>query len=100
MLLMPSRWGFEGAIAVERSAVADLPAWSIDLHRPDLTSAPDFLVRGRFQCAIAQVASDSIAGAWGFTQWATPWLPAAVLSAMTVAILLGVVVALRRRDPV
>jgi ABC-type multidrug transport system ATPase subunit/pSer/pThr/pTyr-binding forkhead associated (FHA) protein len=100
MYLMPSRWGFEGAIASERAAIAASPAWNIDLHKPDITNAPDFLVGGRFQCAIAQLASDSITGAWGFTEWATFWLPWAVLGGMTVAMFAVLLVALRRRDPV
>ena len=53
MFLMPSRWGFEGAIANERLAIASSPAWNVDLHKPDLTSAPDFIVGGKFHCAIA-----------------------------------------------
>jgi hypothetical protein len=97
---MPSRWGFEGAIAAERLAVSTAPAWNIDLNRPDLTSLPDFLNSGRFQCALAQMASDSIAGAWGFTEYAAPWFPSAVLFAMTLAMLAILLIALRRRDPV
>jgi ABC transport system ATP-binding/permease protein len=100
MYLMPSRWGFEGAIAVERAALASRPAWNIDLHKPDLTSVPDFLTGGKFQCAIAQMASDSIAGAWGFTEWSVPWMPATVLFATTVAMFAVLLVALKRRDPV
>jgi ABC transport system ATP-binding/permease protein len=100
MYLMPSRWGFEGAISIERAAIAASPAWNIDLHKPDLTSLPDFLVGGRFQCAVAQVASDSITGAWGFTEWSTIWLPWAVLAAMTASMIVVLLIALRRRDPV
>ncbi|HZU85164.1 MAG TPA: ABC transporter permease, partial [Polyangiaceae bacterium] len=100
MYLMPSRWGFEGAIAGERTAIADSPAWNIDLHKPDLTSLPDFVVAGKFQCAIAQVASDSLTGAWGFVEWAAAWLPAAVLGGMTLAMMIVLLAALKRRDPV
>ena len=100
MLVMPSRWGFEGAITPERMAIASLPAWNVDLNKPDLTSLPDFITAGRFQCAAAQVASDSISGAWGFTEWSTLWLPAAVLYGMTFIILVVLLIALRRRDPV
>jgi len=100
MYLMPSRWGFEGVIAVERAAVAGQAAWNIDLHKPDLTSAPDFLAAGKFQCAIAQVASDTISGAWGFTEWNMPWMPATVLFVTTVGMFVVLVVALKRRDPV
>jgi ABC-type multidrug transport system ATPase subunit/pSer/pThr/pTyr-binding forkhead associated (FHA) protein len=100
MFLMPSRWGFEGAIANERLAIAGLPAWNIDLHKPELTSPPDFILGGHFQCAIAQVASDTLNGAWGFAEWAAFWLPSAVLFAMTIAMMVVLLVALKRRDPV
>jgi ABC-type multidrug transport system ATPase subunit/pSer/pThr/pTyr-binding forkhead associated (FHA) protein len=100
MYLMPSRWGFEGAIASERMAIAALPAWNIDLHKPALTSPADFIQNGRFQCAIAQVASDSLSGAWGFDEWAVMWLPSAVLCAMTFVMMIILLVALKRRDPV
>ncbi len=100
MFLMPSRWGFEGAIASERMAIAQAPAWNIDLHKPDLTSLPDYVQAGRFQCAIAQVASGSLAGAWGFSEWDTLWLPAAVLFATTFGMFMLLLVVLKRRDPV
>jgi ABC-type multidrug transport system ATPase subunit/pSer/pThr/pTyr-binding forkhead associated (FHA) protein len=100
MFLMPSRWGFEGAIASERLAIAGASAWNIDLHKPDLTSLPDFLTAGKFQCAIAQVASSSLAGAWGFSEWDTLWLPTAVLFATTFGMFVILLVALKRQDPV
>jgi ABC-type multidrug transport system ATPase subunit/pSer/pThr/pTyr-binding forkhead associated (FHA) protein len=100
MFLMPSRWGFEGAIASERAAIAGASAWNIDLHKPDLTSLPDFLQAGKFHCAIAQVASSSLAGAWGFTEWDTPWLPAVVLFGTTLGMFVILLVALKRQDPV
>ena len=100
MFLMPARWGFEGAIANERMAIAGAPAWNIDLHKPDLSSAPDFIENGRFHCAVAQVASDSLNGAWGFTEWSTLWMPSAVLFSMTFLMAIILLVALKRRDPV
>ncbi len=100
MYLMPSRWGFEGAIANERIAIASTSAWNIDLHKPDLTSLPDFVQNGKFQCAVAQVASDSLNGAWGFAEWDALWLPSAVLLGMTVLMLIVLLIALKRRDPV
>jgi ABC-type multidrug transport system ATPase subunit/pSer/pThr/pTyr-binding forkhead associated (FHA) protein len=100
MYIMPSRWGFEGAIANERLAIAGDSAWNIDLHNPTLTSPPDFIVNGKFQCAIAQVASDTLNGAWGFTEYASLWLPSAVLFGMTFAMLAILLIALKRRDPV
>ncbi len=100
MYLMPARWGFEGAIAEERAAIANLPAWVIDLHKPGTNSAPDFVYNGQFHCATAQIASDTIAGAWGFTEWDQTWMPFAVLYGMTLLMLLVLFVLLRRRDPV
>ncbi|MGH7295138.1 MAG: ABC transporter permease, partial [Polyangiaceae bacterium] len=100
MYVMPSRWGFEGAIANERLAIQGDIAWNIDLHKPDLNSAPDFITNGKFHCAIAQVASDTINGGWGFVEWDQVWLPSAVLCAMTFAMLVVLLIALKRRDPV
>ncbi len=100
MYAMPSRWGFEGAIANERMAIVSSPAWNIDLHKPELTSPPDFIYGGHFQCAIAQVASDTLNGAWGFTEWSLLWLPSAVLFGMTFLLLGSLLVALKRQDPV
>jgi ABC-type multidrug transport system ATPase subunit/pSer/pThr/pTyr-binding forkhead associated (FHA) protein len=100
MYVVPSRWGFEGAIGVERLAVRFSPAWNIDLQNPHLASSPDFVQDGHFQCALAQVASETLNGAWGFTEWSATWLPAAVLWTMTLAMLVGLVISLKRRDPV
>jgi ABC-type multidrug transport system ATPase subunit/pSer/pThr/pTyr-binding forkhead associated (FHA) protein len=100
MFLMPSRWGFEGAISGERLAIAGDSAWNIDLHKPDLTSIPDYLQGGKFQCAVAQIGSESLTGAWGFTEWQTPWVPAAVLFGMTLGLGVILLVALKKRDPV
>jgi hypothetical protein len=100
MYVMPSRWGFEGAIANERLAIADQVAWNIDLHQPTLTSPPDFIEGGKFHCAIAQVASDSLNGAWGFGEYASLWLPSVVLLGMSFGMLGILLIALRRRDPV
>lgn len=100
MYIMPARWGFEGAITHERLAVRTDPAWLIDLKKPDLNSAPDFVTAGRFDCAVAQVAGDNIAGAWGFVNYADTWLPVAVLFGMTALSLLSLLVILRSKDPV
>ena len=53
-----------------------------------------------FQCAIAQVASDSLVGAWGFTEWDTLWMPAAVLFGTTFGMFVILLIALKRQDPV
>jgi len=100
MYATPARWGFQGSIAYERAAIAAQKAWNIDLHDPKLSSAPDFIDAGKFKCATAQMASDSLAGAWGFTSWDTYWLPPAVLAGMTVGMLVLLLVFLKRRDPV
>ena len=55
---------------------------------------------GKFQCAIAQMASDSIAGAWGFVEWDQFYVPIAVLLGMTLVMMLFLTVLLKRRDPV
>jgi hypothetical protein len=100
MYIMPARWGFEGSIAWERQAISAQPAWNIDLHQPGLTSPPDFVKAGHFDCATAQMASDTISGAWGFIEYDQPWVPAAVLYGMVFAMLLILLVLLKRRDPV
>ena len=100
MYVMPARWGFEGSIAWERAAIAQQPAWNIDLHQPTLTSPPDFVSAGHFDCATAQMASDSIAGAWGFIEWDQPLAPLGVLYGMTLVMMLALLILLKRRDPV
>jgi ABC-type multidrug transport system ATPase subunit/pSer/pThr/pTyr-binding forkhead associated (FHA) protein len=100
MYIMPARWGFEGAISQERAAIANSAAWVIDLHQGSLNSAADFVSGGKFYCATAQIGSDSLAGAWGFVEWNTWWIPEAVLSAMTVLMLSFLLGLLKRRDPV
>jgi ABC-type multidrug transport system ATPase subunit/pSer/pThr/pTyr-binding forkhead associated (FHA) protein len=100
MYVVPARWGFEGAIAQERMAIANSPAWVIDLHQPGLNSAADFVSGGKFYCATAQIGSDALAGAWGFVEWNEAWVPLAALYAMTALMLTTLLVLLKRRDPV
>ncbi len=100
MYVMPARWGFQGSVAYEREAVMNAAPWLIDLHDPKLNSAPDFIAGGKFKCAIAQMASDRIIGAWGFTQWDDKWVPFVVLYGGTFAILAILLIILKRRDPV
>jgi ABC-type multidrug transport system permease subunit len=99
MYAMPARWGFEGAISQERYAVQNDPAWLIDL-KSNLNSPPDFVFNGHFQCAIAQMGSDSIMGAWGFVEWANFGIAIGVLFGMTALMLIALLVLLKRRDPV
>ncbi|HEY1960554.1 MAG TPA: FHA domain-containing protein [Polyangiaceae bacterium] len=100
MMIMPARWGFEGSISQERWAIRNNPAWLVDLHQPTLTSAPDFIKDGHFQCAVAQIQADNLPGAWGFTNWDWTGLPWAVLSGLTLAMLIALFIFLKRRDPV
>lgn len=100
MLAIPARWGFQGVVAQERVAIANHPAWVIDLNDPTLTSASDFVVGGKFQCATAQIASDNFNGAWGFTNFDQPGVPFAVLGGMTFVTLMAMLVVLKRRDTV
>jgi ABC-type multidrug transport system ATPase subunit/pSer/pThr/pTyr-binding forkhead associated (FHA) protein len=100
MYIMPARWGFEGAIAQERAAIVNNPAWYINLGDPKLNSPPDFVQNGHFQCALAQMASDSLAGGWGFTEWDQLYVPLGVLFGMTTLLMVLMLIILKRRDPV
>jgi hypothetical protein len=100
MLFMPARWAFQGSIIYERQALMNDPAWLIDLHKPTLSSPADYIVNGKFQCAIAQMGSSELAGGWGFGQWEMAWLPHAALGGMMFVMLVVLMVLLRRRDPV
>ncbi len=100
MYVMPARWGFEGSIVHEREAIQNDAAWYVDLHKPGLASAPDFVENGHFKCAIAQMASDTLAGGWGFVNYSDLWLPFVVLYGMTALMLGALLILLKRRDPV
>src|SRR5262249_33409711 len=100
MYVMPARWGFEGSISYERLAIAKEPAWFINLQNPTLNSPPDYVFGGYFQCALAQMGSEQLKGAWGFSMYAEHWLPIAVLLGMTVFMILVLLIVLKRRDPV
>jgi hypothetical protein len=95
---IPARWGFEGTIVPNRSALANDDAWLIDLGQK--TVKAEFIEAGKFKCAIAQMASDTQVGAWGFTTYDQTWIPYAVLGGMTVFLILVVAILLKRRDPV
>src|SRR5690606_32094858 len=97
MWFIPARWGFDGVVRTERALVDELPGWSIPL--PDApTSLPDFIYQEKFHCALAQLQSSDLPGAWGFGsgEWAThlPWL---VLTSMTALLLALVTLILRQR---
>ena len=100
MYVMPARWGFEGSIAQERASIVSSPAWLINLGDKTLNSPPDFIVGGQFQCATAQMASDTLAGAWGFTEYDQLYVPLGVLYGMTFLLIVTMLVILKRRDPV
>ena len=65
-----------------------------------MNSPPDYVMAGKFQCAIAQMGSDTIAGAWGFVEWSQSWLSIAILLGMALVMLVLLMVLLKRRDPV
>ncbi len=94
---MPARWGFEGAIVPNRLALATDDAWLIDIGQ---RSARAEFIEGKFKCAVAQMASDTQIGAWGFSTYDQRWLPYAILGGMTVGLMIAVSVLLKRRDPV
>lgn len=98
MYAMPARWGFQGVIASERTAIMDQAAWVIDLKRPNLTSLDNFIEAGHFKCAQAQMASTELNGAWGFSNYHLQWLPVAVLSSIMLVVLLAILGLLRGRD--
>lgn len=100
MYLIPARWGFQGVVAQERMAVANHPAWVLNLNQPTTTSADNFVSSGNFRCAEAQIASMDFNGAWGFTHYQIVWLPPAALAAMMLTTLLFILIVLRRRDAV
>jgi ABC-type multidrug transport system ATPase subunit/pSer/pThr/pTyr-binding forkhead associated (FHA) protein len=102
MYAIPSRWGFEAAIVPERKTLASNPAWLIDLGPTahTKTSATDFVFDGQFQCATAQMASDTLGGAWSFTTYEDMFVPYAVLGGMTLSLIFAILVILKRRDPV
>ena len=100
MYVMPARWGFEGAITHERLAIATDPAWYINLQNPSLNDPSNYVVGGYFQCAVAQVGSGQLQGAWGFTNYLDIWLPSTILFAMTILMVIILLVLLKRRDPV
>jgi hypothetical protein len=95
---IPARWGFEGAIAPNRTALATDEAWLIDLGQRGLKG--EFIEAGKFKCAIAQMASDTLIGSWGFTTYDQIWIPYAVLGGITVFFVVLVSILLKRRDPV
>ncbi len=98
MQAIPARWGFEGAIAPNRNALAGDEAWLIDLGQKGLKG--EFIEGGKFKCAIAQMASDTLSGSWGFTTYDQTWIPYAILGGMTVFLVVVVSILLKRRDPV
>jgi hypothetical protein len=100
MYLMPARWGFQGVVARERLAIADSPAWVLDIKKPGVNSLENFVERGHFHCAEAQIASRDFNGAWGFSNYELFWLPPAVLAGMMFATLIFILIILRRRDSI
>jgi ABC-type transport system involved in multi-copper enzyme maturation permease subunit len=95
MLAMPSRWGFEGIVKTERYAIAKQSGWRIPVENA-ADSLPDFIRGGSFECALAQMESSQLTGAWALGS--PPWLPVVALTLMTAGSLGLVVLLLKRRD--
>ncbi len=93
---IPARWGFEAAVVSERLAVANDPAWLINLGKT--AGNTDFVENNQFFCATAQMASDTLNGAWSFTTYQQVYLPYAVLGGMTFGTLVLIMIILKRRD--
>jgi ABC transport system ATP-binding/permease protein len=100
MSFIPARWGFQGVVAQERDAIARDAAWMIDLRDATINSPEDFVSGGRFSCATAQLASETLNGAWGFSGYDKVALTFGVLGGMTFVVFLLVLLLLKRRDPV
>jgi len=100
MMLIPGRWGFQGVVAQERLNVVTDPAWLMTVGKADLNSVDNFITGGKFQCALAQVASTDLNGAWGFVSYNQVWLPFAVLGGMLTVQLIAILILLKRRDSV
>ena len=68
MYVMPARWGFEGSIAQRAPGHRELAGVA---HRPAQTgperARPTSSIGGHFQCAIAQMASDTLNGRLGLS---------------------------------
>lgn len=94
MLAMPSRWGFEGVVRTERYGVAQQSGWKIPVDNVT-ESLPDFIRGGSFECALAQLESSQLTGAWALHS--PQWLPSLALTLMTTGSLGLVVVLLKRR---
>ena len=86
--------------AQERIAIANQAAWVLDLKKPDVTAADNFVFQGKFHCAEAQLASTDFMGAWGFVDYKHFWLPPTVLAVMMLVTLLAILVILKRRDSI
>ena len=94
MAAMPSRWGFESMVAAERETLRE--GWDV----ATCAMGVEFVdLRGRFDCAIAEIASGH-RGALGFANWDSGLTHHGALVAMTVLCLAAVVALLRRRDTI
>ncbi len=96
MQLVPARFGFEGVVRGERALVAREPAWSIQLSGA-IESRPDYIYEGKFHCALAQLESPELTGAWGFGAGGSTLTPGLVLGGMTLLLLVAVSTLLKRR---
>jgi hypothetical protein len=79
--------------------VAD-PAWVMAVGKAAPNGAENFITGGKFQYALAQVASKEIYGAFGFVSDDQVWLPFAVLGGMLIVQFFAILILLKRRDSV
>jgi ABC-type multidrug transport system permease subunit len=65
-----------------------------------MNSPADYVQGGKFECATAQIASDTFNGAWSFSDYDQIWVPFVAMFAMIVVQMVLLLVILKRRDPV
>ncbi len=95
MAVVPSRWSFEGLLAAERVELA--ASWRIKA----CVATGKGIVGGRFDCAVEELRNTTEgAGGLGFSTYPTPAVSLLVLSGMTLAAIVTVMVMLKRRDSV
>jgi hypothetical protein len=95
MDLMPSRWAFEGILACERYEL--IAPWKT--HACVARGAG--IEHGTFDCALEELRNATEgAGGMGFWTHDRPWVSLAVLSFMTVASVVSVMILLKRRDTI
>ncbi|MCH2109952.1 MAG: ATP-binding cassette domain-containing protein [Polyangiaceae bacterium] len=86
MMLMPTRWGFEASLRSLRNFEGTDAAWHIPV-KGSADSPPDFIINQVFDCARAQVESQSLPGSLGFGSSMPSWGPPLLLTLMTILLI-------------